>query len=424
MSWTRKLFVGGGSKNTEITTVWSTSWSTNTSQITEFATGRDTTTFWAGAAQNTQWNTDRTTYGTIVDSYSTQWNTSKTTSTTWTVQSNVVVGSDSRNTTTNFTTYWQSYTGNQPMSRNTNTTTTWTTNTTRQSQSVITTSRNTNSTVTESVPVTHWRNSCADVMQTTHWNTPWNTTCTTTSQNVWVTYYEYGKCIYYLTNDCDPNQEWYRDSLQYHGQNGCNIMYTTPVGGCEQTDANRSRQCFDGEWHCPETQHVINCATQYRNTNTSTLKEQCNQVVDYYTYTNTTYNVTFTTYWTVPGPMVDVPYTATVSRNTNTSTNWDQAQYATVSRNTSRSTNTAWDLYSTVINTYSQNTVTNWNPSRTTTTSYEGNYSTNWNTNSTTGGGGVAGSRNTTTSFNTNWTTEYSNNTTVDTDRTTSWLTS
>ena len=422
MSWTRKLFVGGGSKNTEITTVWSTSWSTDTSQITEFATGSDTTTLWSGAAQNTQWNTDRTTYGTIVDSYSTQWNTSKTTSTTWTVQSNVVVGSDSRNTTTNFTTYWQSYTGNQPMSRNTNTTTVWTTNTTRQSQSVITHSRNTNSTVTESVTVTHWRNSCADVMQTTNWNTPWNTTCTTTSQQVYVTYYEYG-CQYFYDENCQ--QFWYQDNLPVaDGRSECYLYSANTIHpGCVPWNEG-SKICFNGDTHCLENQDVINCATQYRNTNRSTLKEQCNQVVDYYTYTNTTYNVTFTTYWTVPGPMVDVPYTATVSRNTNTTTNWDQDQYATVSRNTSRSTNTAWDLYSTVINTYSQNTVTNWNPSRTTTTSYEGNYSTNWNTNSTTGGGGVAGSRNTTTSFNTNWTTEYSDNTTVDTDRTTSWLTS
>lgn len=420
MSWTRKLFVGGGggSRNTEITTVWSTSWSTNTSRTTELATGRDTTTLWGGAPQATEWNTNRTTYGTIDQSYSTQWNTSKTTSTTWTVQSNVVVGSDSRNTTTNFTTHWTvdgplvSVQYTQPESRSTNTLT----STTTAWQAIVgygNTSRSTNYTQT------NFRNSCADVMQTTNWNTPFNTTCTTTSQSVTVTYSEFG-CFYYLDANC--GQYWYQDSPQYAGQNGCVLMYTNSSGSCEQTDANRSRQCFTGETHCPETQTVINCVTQFRNTNRSTLKEQCNQVVDYYSY------VPGSTSW-------QYPIYANTSRATNTltsfTTNWNvnttrlSPTAINTSRGTSRSTNTAWDIYSTTINTYSRNTITNWNPSRVTTTSYEGNYSTNWNTNSTTGGGeGPAESRNTTTSFNTNWTTEYSNNTTVDTDRTTSWLTS
>ena len=171
-----------------------------------------------------------------------------------------------------------------------------------------------------------------------------------------------------------------------------------------------------------ETQTVINCVTQFRNTFRSTLREQCNQVVDYYSTSPVS------TSWLYP-------IYANASRVTNTTTTWTtywntnttrlSPTAINTSRGTSRSTNTAWDIYSTVINTYSRNTITNWNPSRVTTTSYEGNYSTNWNTNSTTGGGaGPAESRNTTTSFNTNWTTEYSNNTTVDTDRTTSWLTS
>lgn len=457
MSWTRKLFVQGGSKNTEVTTSfsteWSTFWNTNTTSNTDVATTRITSTVWSFNPEGlssrnttTAWNTNSTTAGTATRNTSTNWTSTVTTSTSW---------FDQRNTHTTYTqaTYWVSYWVASSDDRNTNssTLTTWSTKV-RNTPATTTTQWSTNSTNTvfydQSVPV--YQDQCSQVSRPITVQVP-NTTCTqqsaTENRDVAGTetgcqnFNTAGTMIWSYTPVCTIDYASCVLSSEVTSYYHVMGFIQPSGGGCAEDDRGLgscilysqsyiSQKCFTCNNVCNTniTSTWSSCNTTYTQVNTNTLTSSCSQVQIGNSTVNTWRNST--RFWNVSGPK---PTLWSVNTNTSSTTltswttYWDNIASASANRNTNVTNYyvTYWANPSNV-----RNTVKDVAESRNTSTAWSGTIPTQWSTNDTTStswDGEESDSRNTSTGWNNNtttsWSTQESQNTNVTTSRTTGWTT-
>ena len=457
MSWTRKLFVQGGSKNTEVTTSfsteWSTFWNTNTTSNTDVATTRITSTVWSFNPEGllsrnttTAWNTNSTTAGTVTRNTSTNWTSTVTASTSW---------FDQRNTHTTYTqaTYWVSNWVVSSDERNTNssTRTSWPTFV-RNSSRQTTTEWTTNSTNTVSyfyyVPV--YQSVCSNVPITKTVQVP-NTTCTNLSATVnrdvagtetgCRTYNTGGQVIAEYTPVCAIDYASCVLSSEVTGY--YHVMGFIQPGGaiCAEddrglgecvlfTDSYISQHCFTCNNLCNTTYTSTwdTCNTSYTQVNTNTTTSSCSNQFIGANQINTWRHST--RIWQASGPKpTDYKVHTNTGSTTLTSwtTYWDNIASGSANRNTNVTQYyvTYWANPSNV-----RNTVKDVAESRNTSTAWSGTVPTQWSTNDTTStswDGEVSDSRNTSTGWNNNtttsWSTQESQNTNVTTSRTTGWTT-
>ena len=455
MSWTRKLFVQGGSKNTEVTTSfsteWSTFWNTNTTSNTDVATTRITSTVWSFNPEGlssrnttTAWNTNSTTAGTVTRNTSTNWTSTVTTSTSW---------FDQRNTHTTYTqaTYWVSNWVVSSDDRNTNssTLTTWPIFV-RNSSRQTTTQWSTNSTNSVSYfyyePV--YQAECSNVPIVKTVQVP-NTTCTSLSATVTrnvagtetgcFTYNTAQQVIAQYTPICTVGtcgaavNEYQSYSVMGFIQPSGGVCAEDDrgLGSCVMYTASyRIRECYTCNVSCNTTYPSTwqTCNTSYTNTNTNTTTSSCSNRFIGANQINT-WRLS-TQFWMVTGPKpTDYEVNTNTSSTTLTSwtTYWDNYASASANRNTNVTQYyvTYWANPSNV-----RNTVKDVAESRNTSTAWSGTVPTQWSTNDTTStswDGEESDSRNTSTGWNNNtttsWSTQESQNTNVTTSRTTGWTT-
>ena len=440
MSWTRKLFVQGGSRNTEadtsFPTIYTTNWNTNTTSNTDVATTRLTSTVWSfgggGGAESrnttTTFNTNRTTTGTVSRNTTTNWNTDGTWSTSWLASRNT---STDVSYNTHYSTIWVASSQSRNTTFSTNTRQlTFIRNTTQIATTTWLTNRSTQTNWTTNIP--QYSQSCNNTTVTTHYTVPYNE-CRNTSVTVSgaVAGYSYG-CEHYNT----AGTYLYSDGLPAN----CTCpTFTGPHTEYESYAVMGFIQPYGGE--CAEDDRGLGSCVLYNQTYKARVCYGCT------TSCNTTYTSTSSTCWvagtnpashsTTWSSCVDVfvgYQSQAMSRNTTTSWNtsrntpiegywYDYTSWATNTTDT-----TSWDVYSsrntfrgTVDTLYSttswydpsnvRNTTGTVNTNRSTSTSWSGDVNTVWSTNDTTStswvGEGGSDSRNTSTDWNTSDTTSW-----------------